>query len=194
MLLKPGNLTNTEREHIQTHATIGSECLRKIEQRLGSSNFLAMAREVAASHHERWDGNGYPLGLAGENISLSARIVAIADVYDALSVERPYKPAYSHEQCVEYIRNHAGTQFDPQIVKVFLQIHDRFRDISHAHPYHTQLESEIMSSFMGHAPRAMADPGADGSSPTHVEESILELANAIEGLVGEMDESRVGLN
>jgi HD-GYP domain-containing protein (c-di-GMP phosphodiesterase class II) len=190
VLLKPGSLTNAEREHIQTHVTVGSYCLRKIEQRLGSSNFLAMAREIAASHHERWDGKGYPLGLAGENIPLSARIVAIADVYDALSVQRVYKPPYSHEQCVEYIRNHAGTQFDPQIVKVFLQIDDQFRDISHAYPGHTQVGSGMMSSSTGHAARATKGPEAGDSSPIHTEKSMLQLVNAIEELVGEMDESR----
>ncbi len=190
VLLKPGKLTDTEREHIQTHVTIGSDCLRKIEQRLGSSNFLSMAREIAASHHERWDGKGYPSGLAGEKIPLSARIVAIADVYDALSVQRTYKPPYSHEQCVEYIRNHAGTQFDPQIVKVFLQIDDQFRNISHAYPNRTQLGPGMMSSSTGHAPCAKERPDAGDSSPARAEESMLQLAKVIEGLVGEMDESR----
>jgi HD-GYP domain-containing protein (c-di-GMP phosphodiesterase class II) len=189
VLLKPGKLTKTEIEHIRTHATIGSECLRKIEQRLGNSNFLAMAREIAASHHERWNGGGYPLGLAGESVPLSARIVAIADVYDALSVERPYKPAYSHEECVEYIRNQAGTQFDPQVVQVFLQIGDQFRDISRAHPSHTQSGAEKASSATSQATRAAEGLTVRGLSPTHDEESVLKLAIAIEEIAGEIDES-----
>ncbi len=89
-----------------------------------------MAREIAFCHHERWDGSGYPKRLAGEEIPLAARIVAIADVYDALSTTRVYKPALRHRQCVEAIRDAAGTQFDPTIVEVFLEIESEFQDIA----------------------------------------------------------------
>lgn len=130
ILRKPGMLTATERLEMQKHAEVGEECLREIERRLGTSNFLQMAREIAAAHHERWDGSGYPRGLAGEQIPLPARIVAIADVYDALSSRRVYKEAMSHEQCVERITDAAGTQFDPRIVEVFLQIQERFQQIA----------------------------------------------------------------
>ncbi len=129
ILLKPGPLTNEERTRMQDHTRIGEQCLKEIERRLGSSNFLQMAREISSAHHERWDGQGYPLGLVGEQIPLSARIVALADVYDALSCKRVYKEALPHEQCVVMIAEAAGTHFDPCVVKVFLQIQDRFRHI-----------------------------------------------------------------
>ena len=130
ILLKPGKLTADERYEMQQHPLISSQCLRRIEEKLGTANFLEMAHEIALYHHERWDGLGYPFGRRGEAIPLSARIVAIADVYDALVFERVYKPAFPHEQCVAMIREGAGTQFDPELVKVFLSIERRFADIS----------------------------------------------------------------
>lgn len=130
ILLKPGPLTDDERAKMQTHAAIGGECLKQIERRLGESNFLQMAREIAFHHHERWDGTGYPLGLLGEKIPLSARIVAIADVYDALTNIRPYKEAFPHQLAVSIIRSEAGQQFDPRLVEVFLQIESQFAEIA----------------------------------------------------------------
>lgn len=130
ILLKRGPLTDAERAKMQSHSTIGGQCLKKIEQCLGSSNFLHMAREIAFCHHERWDGAGYPAGLSAEEIPLSARIVAVADVYDALSSRRVYKPPLPHEKCVEIIRNEAGKQFDPGLVDAFLKVQSRFRDIA----------------------------------------------------------------
>jgi len=128
ILLKPGPLSDDERSQMQKHAEVGGDCLLQIEQRLGSSNFLQMAREIALAHHERWDGTGYPSGLTGEEIPLAARIVAIADVYDALSSRRTYKEPFPHIRCVETIRNDAGKAFDPQLVEVWLTIESRFRD------------------------------------------------------------------
>jgi len=130
ILRKPGSLTREERERMQLHTQIGDECLREIERRLGSTNFLKMAREIVSAHHEWWDGQGYPLGLAGERIPLSARIVAVADVYDALRCKRVYKQALPHKECVRLIAEAAGSQFDPRVVEVFLQIHDRFRQLA----------------------------------------------------------------
>jgi response regulator RpfG family c-di-GMP phosphodiesterase len=130
ILLKPGKLERQERDLIQTHVTIGSKCIREIELRLGGSNFLQMAREIALGHHERWDGTGYPNGLCGEEIPLAGRIVAIADVYDALSTKRIYKEALPHENCVEIIREAAGKQFDPALVEIFLNLESEFRDIA----------------------------------------------------------------
>lgn len=130
VLLKQGKLTSSERFLMQVHAALGGECIREIEQQLGSSNFLQMAREIAMYHHERWDGAGYPEGLTGERIPLAARIVSIADVYDALSVKRVYKEAYPHETCVEIIRKESGKHFDPNLVEVFLGLADQFRAIA----------------------------------------------------------------
>lgn len=130
ILRKPGPLSSGERNRMQDHTQIGEKCLKEIERRLGKSNFLAMAREIAAAHHERWDGTGYPIGIAGDDIPLAARIVSIADVYDALSSRRVYKDAMPHEECVQIIRDAAGTQFDPRLVRVFLEIESQFRDIA----------------------------------------------------------------
>lgn len=130
ILLKRDPLTKEERATIQTHAVIGGECLKEIEQRLGSSNFLQMAREIAFAHHERWDGSGYPMGLVGEEIPLAARIVAIADVYDALYSKRIYKDALPHAHCVEVIRDGGGKHFDPEIVRVWLTIESRIGAIA----------------------------------------------------------------
>jgi response regulator RpfG family c-di-GMP phosphodiesterase len=130
ILQKPGKLTPDERRRMQAHANIGADCLKEIERRLGSSNFLRMAREIASFHHERWDGLGYPEGLAGDDIPLAARIVAVADVYDALASERVYKAALPHAECVEIIRRESGKQFDPQVVDGFLEIEGMFRDIA----------------------------------------------------------------
>lgn len=130
ILHKPGPLTRDERDEIQKHAKIGSDCLAEIERRLGASNFLQMAREIARCHHERWDGTGYPNGLKGEAIPLAARIVAIADNYDALVSRRPYKDPFPHDKVVAMIRAGAGTQFDPSLVEIFLEIEREFREIA----------------------------------------------------------------
>jgi HD-GYP domain-containing protein (c-di-GMP phosphodiesterase class II) len=130
ILLKPGGLSEIERRRMQEHTVIGSECLKQIEARLGNSNFLQMARQIALYHHERWDGEGYPKHLSGDTIPLVARIVALADIYDALSVKRVYKEAYPHEECVSIIRAEAGKHLDPAIVDVFLKIEDDFRTIA----------------------------------------------------------------
>ena len=130
ILLKPGRLQAEERFVMQLHTEIGGRCIREIERRLGPSNFLQMAREIASYHHERWDGTGYPKGLAGEEIPLAARIVAIADVYDALVTERVYKDAFPHEKCVQLIREEAGRQFDPTLVDVFLEIESEFQSVA----------------------------------------------------------------
>ncbi len=130
VLLKPGKLETEEQFMMRLHTEIGGKCVREIELRLGTSNFLQMAREIACCHHERWDGTGYPKGLAGEEIPLAARIVAIADVYDALSSKRVYKDAFPHEKCVQLVQQEAGKQFDPTLVEVFLQIESEFRGIA----------------------------------------------------------------
>ena len=129
ILLKPGKLTACERAMMEDHSRIGAECLSEIERRLGRSNFLQMARDIAFSHHERWDGSGYPKGLRGEQIPLAARIVAIADVYDALVSRRVYKEPYPHDRCVATICEGSGTQFDSRIVETWLKVANRFRDI-----------------------------------------------------------------
>lgn len=144
ILRKPGQFTAEECRRMQEHVTIGEQCLHEIEIRLGQSNFLQMAGEIAAAHHERWDGRGYPRGLSGEQIPLSARLVAIADVYDALSSKRSYKAAFPHERCVEIIASESGGQFDPRLIEVFLEIEDNFR--SHLRQFHGDRPATVNSS------------------------------------------------
>jgi response regulator RpfG family c-di-GMP phosphodiesterase len=126
VLLKRGPLSLDERVHMQSHVSIGGQCLRDIERRLGSSNFLQMAREIALCHHECWDGSGYPEGLCGKGIPLAARVVAIVDFYDALSTRRVYKEAFPHERCKQMIVEGSGTRFDPDLVEIWLTIEQRF--------------------------------------------------------------------
>lgn len=118
ILLKRNRLTDEEFKIIMTHPTKGEELLSEFIRQMDDS-FLNMARDIAYCHHEKWDGSGYPQGLKGMEIPLAARIVAIADVYDALTSARPYKIAFSHEKSVDIIRDNAGTHFDPYLVSVF---------------------------------------------------------------------------
>jgi putative two-component system response regulator len=116
ILRKPGPLDAAEWKVMQSHATIGGDIIGRHAQ-----GMLAMAHDVAMTHHEKWDGSGYPNGLAGEAIPLAGRIVAIADVFDALTSERPYKKAWTVEQAVEYLRQQRGRHFDAALVDLFLQ-------------------------------------------------------------------------
>jgi HD domain len=118
ILLNPGKLTAQEYEVMKTHTTLGARLLSG-----SSSPVLQMAAVIAASHHERWDGAGYPGGLAGEVIPLVARIVAVADVFDALTHDRPYKSAWSVEEAISEIQRGAGSQFDARVVRAFLATH-----------------------------------------------------------------------
>ncbi|MHC5004100.1 MAG: HD domain-containing phosphohydrolase [Planctomycetota bacterium] len=127
VLCKPGKLTNEEYGVIKKHTTIGGDTLLAIKQRYQDDTFLRTATEIAFAHHERWDGTGYPFGLAEEDIALSARIVSVADVYDALTSKRVYKPGMPHEEASRLIVEGAGTQFDPAVVAVFQRVEDRIR-------------------------------------------------------------------
>ena len=131
ILLKPGRLTKEEREVMELHALIGGECLEAIQSRLGTNSvFMHTAKQVAYYHHERWDGDGYPHGLSEDEIPLVARIVAVADVYDALTSKRPYKRAMSHLESKDIILAGSGSHFDPQVVDAFMRHEDEFESIS----------------------------------------------------------------
>jgi PAS domain S-box-containing protein len=129
ILLKPDKLTDEEFAVIKRHTLLGGDAIRAIETQIEGKSFLKMGRQIAYSHHEKWDGSGYPAGLAGEDIPLSARIVALADVYDALTTERFYKRAYTHEKSREIITGLRGTHFDPRMVDAFLRLEDDFNHI-----------------------------------------------------------------
>jgi len=131
ILLKPGRLTPEEFEIMKTHTTLGRDAIQHAEEALGVRvKFLTIAKEIAYSHQEKWDGSGYPEGLKGEAIPLSARLMAVADVYDALISERVYKKGMSHEDAVAIMREGRGTHFDPDILDAFLELHEEFREIA----------------------------------------------------------------
>lgn len=121
ILNKPGKFTPEEFEIMKTHVVFGKEILDKAIHTVEGESYLSEARNMAAYHHERWDGKGYPEGLKGEEIPLSARIMAVADVFDALTSKRVYKPAFPMDTALEIIREGKGSQFDPKCVEVFLE-------------------------------------------------------------------------
>ena len=126
VLKKPGTLDNEEFEQMKKHTDYGEEIIEKIQALTKEHDFLKYAKIFAGSHHEKWDGTGYPRGLKGDETPLLGRIMAVVDVYDALVSERPYKKAIPHEDAVEIIKNGSGTVFDPKIVEVFLNTADEF--------------------------------------------------------------------
>ncbi len=130
ILKKPGKLTAEERVEMEKHTKYGGDAIRNAEKRSGSSSFLRFAREIAYSHQEKWDGSGYPKGLKGDQIPVSARLMAVADVYDALVNKRVYKPAYSHQDAIDYITQQRGLHFDPDMVDAFMQIESEFKKIT----------------------------------------------------------------
>lgn len=128
ILLKPGKLTMEEFEQIKKHTTIGAETLEQVYKIYPKNKFLNMGIEIARYHHEKWNGTGYPDKLEGENIPLCARIMAVADVYDAMHSKRCYKPALSHEEAFKEITDCSGTHFDPSIIEVFVEINKKLQD------------------------------------------------------------------
>jgi len=131
ILLKPGKLTDEEFVVMKTHAQRGDEMLARAGTLMGEEGaYFEVARQIARSHHEKWDGNGYPDGLAGVDIALSARLMAVADVYDALIARRPYKEPMTHAQAAGLLTQGSGQHFDPDIIAAFLCVQDRFMDIA----------------------------------------------------------------
>jgi putative two-component system response regulator len=134
ILRKPGKLTTDEFESMKKHTTLGRDAIAAAEKLLDDrSSFLRHAREIALSHHEKWDGTGYPEGIAGDRIPLSARVMAVADVYDALISRRVYKAPMPHEEALGIIRTGAGAHFDPGLVEVFLGAEASLRAVGQRH-------------------------------------------------------------
>ncbi|WP_299976708.1 HD domain-containing phosphohydrolase [Desulfobacula sp.] len=134
ILLKPGRLTEEEFKEMERHVVYGHDALQKAERKLGENTFLRFAKEIATSHHEKWDGSGYPYGLKEEAIPLAGRLMAMADVYDALISKRVYKPPFSHEKVVDIIVNGDGRtepyHFDPDVLKAFKDAAEDFRQVA----------------------------------------------------------------
>ncbi len=130
ILNKPGRLTNEEFECIKTHAIKGAEAIRRLDEKGENQLFLRYAEITAGTHHERWDGSGYPRGLKGTEIPLLGRLMAIADVYDALTSSRPYKKPFSAEESAKIIIDGSGSFFDPVLIDVFRNVKDDFAAIA----------------------------------------------------------------
>ena len=131
ILQKLKTLNPNEYEQIKEHAAYGKTLIETLKSRLDNQKFLDYAQTMAFLHHERWDGSGYPIGLKSEEIPLLARVMAIADVYEALTSKRPYKDAISHDEALEIIADGAGTQFDPQLVTLFLSVANKLTEVKH---------------------------------------------------------------
>ena len=134
ILFKQGKFNREEYDIMKRHCAYGAQALEEAADETEQDSFLAMGRDIAYYHHERWDGTGYPSGLSGEEIPLSARIVAITDVYDALTTERRYKRAYTHEEACSLIVESKGHQFDPDLVDAFIEVEEEFRKIREQSP------------------------------------------------------------
>ena len=133
ILNKPGKLTDEEFVIMRTHTTAGSKIIESAMSLVSDSGYLKEAKNLATYHHERWDGKGYPSGKAGEDIPLSARIMAVADVFDALVSKRSYKEPFPFEKAMDIIREGAGTQFDPEVAEIFIEAADEVREVTKAH-------------------------------------------------------------
>lgn len=133
ILLKPGKLTDEEFTIMKTHAAVGAKTLKSVLGEYAHNRFLSIGADIALSHHEKWNGKGYPFGLEGEDIPLSGRIMALADVYDALRARRCYKPSFSHEKSMNIILKDAGTHFDPTLAHIFKEKEAEFNDIWEHH-------------------------------------------------------------
>jgi putative two-component system response regulator len=147
VLLKPGKLSSAEFEVMKQHTTIGAQTLEAALAASPDAEYLKLARDIAIAHHEKFDGSGYPNGLRGDEIPLCARIVALADVYDALTTKRVYKEAFSHEVARDIIVNSSGSHFDPRIVDAFLKTQQTFLDIRGMLDNHEVISPVFAKSF-----------------------------------------------
>jgi len=129
ILLKPGKLDEAEFAIMRTHTILGAKTLGAVREKYPNNSFIDAGIEIALHHHEKWDGSGYPAGISGEDIPLAARIMAVADVYDALTTKRCYKPAFTHEKSRDIILHDSGTHFDPEVAACFGELEGEFREI-----------------------------------------------------------------
>jgi putative two-component system response regulator len=174
ILLKAGKLTEREFAVMKTHAQIGAQTLDAALKRFPNAKFLQMARSIAVSHHEKFDGTGYPQGLAGENIPLCGRIVALADVYDALTSRRVYKPPMSHDQAREIIVRDSGSHFDPEIVAAFLS-HEAEFDKIRKEMTDTEPAPLVASARAAQEAQIIPAPRANGNTILLVEDDPSQL-------------------
>ncbi len=148
ILLKPGKLTPAEYEEVKKHTTYGRDVIQRAEEKFGTGanmSFLRLAKEIAYSHHERWDGSGYPQNLKGESIPLSSRIMALADIYDTVTSPRVYKASIPHDEAVTLLIRLGGKDLDPDLVDAFLAVHEDFRQIALEYGDHEEEEARVES-------------------------------------------------
>jgi putative two-component system response regulator len=148
ILLKPGKLTDEEFAEMKRHVDYGRDAIHAAEKRLGSNSFLRTAREIAESHHEKWNGSGYPAGIRETAIPLNGRMMAIADVYDALISKRVYKAPFSHAKARAIILEGRATHFDPVLVDVFDRIHQDFYDVALEHADSEEERQALTGSYV----------------------------------------------
>jgi putative two-component system response regulator len=146
ILNKPGKLTAEEFEIMKLHVDYGVQALEKIEQNTCENSFLQYAKTIAGTHHEKWDGSGYPKGLQGTDIPLEGRLMAVADVYDALISVRPYKKALSFEDARHIMLKGKGSHFDPALVDSFVRVEDRFSEVAQAYDQSSSFDYELLAS------------------------------------------------
>lgn len=144
ILLKPGKLTDEEFEQMKKHTVFGRDALQRSEKKLGKKSFLHLAIVMAESHQEKWDGSGYPHGWKGEQIPIPGRLMAVADVYDALISKRVYKASYSHSRALKIIQEGSGQHFDPDIVDALMKRSEDFRQIALEHADFQEERSTLM--------------------------------------------------
>jgi len=166
ILQKPGALTPEEFEIMKRHTVIGADAIGATLAHTPSAKFLLMASEIALSHHEKFDGSGYPLGLAGDAIPLSGRIIALVDVYDALTTKRVYKDAFTHDKAIEIITAGSGKHFDPAIVEAFLRAETQFDEIrSTMSEKVAPVQPKAISVFPMSLPNLCSSPSIASSEP-----------------------------
>lgn len=152
ILLKPVKLTDEEFKVMQNHVILGYDILRLAEAKLGKNSFMTFAKDIAFTHQEKWDGTGYPRGLKGEDIPVVGRLMAIADVYDALISKRVYKPPFPHAKAVSTMLKGRGTHFDPDMIDAFLEIEEEFRKIALEFADFAEERKMLALNSKGHIP------------------------------------------
>jgi len=181
VLMKPGKLTDEEFEEMKNHTIYGMNIIKKIKISTPESAFLKHAEILAVSHHEKWDGTGYPYGLKGEDIPLQGRLMAIIDVYDALTNDRPYKKAFSHEEAIGIIRDGLGKHFDPTLGEIFLQHEQDFKENMGGNIAEYQMEHDVAWKSVSQTVAAIMDAreGIETRHTDRMRQYLQILVNAL---------------
>jgi response regulator RpfG family c-di-GMP phosphodiesterase len=178
ILLKPGRLSDEEFNEMKRHTSLGREIIERVEESASENELLVHAKLLAESHHEKWDGTGYPRGAKGEEIPLQGRLMALVDVYDALTNDRPYKEALTHEESVDIIRRGSGTHFDPLLTDAFLKRNRQFINILPAKRYRPRPTTQLNTLFKTVSNIVDIRSGSEGSHSGRMREYLKILLTA----------------